>query len=222
MSGSYPNAVLADGPVGYWRLGEPAGSKTAADSSGGGHVGTAAAGVSFATPGALPGDTNTAARFPGTSGTDISVADTAGLRLNANFTIEFWAKQGTFIGDWPGLLAKGQSYQPGDGYEIYETADGAVHFKRDTKDYMATPAGALTADRYNYFAVTYDGATLRWYVNATQVSATPVTFAANTDTSPLLLGQGVFKGNNTLDEIALYQKPLTPTQITNHHRAATT
>src|SRR5438105_4322210 len=42
---AYESAVLVDTPVGYWRLGEPAGTTTAADSSGRGLNGAYSGGV---------------------------------------------------------------------------------------------------------------------------------------------------------------------------------
>ena len=50
--------VLADGPIGFWRLGEAPGSVTAADSSGNGNNGSCSGTITFCQPcfhcGALP------------------------------------------------------------------------------------------------------------------------------------------------------------------------
>ena len=60
---SYDQAVLADSPAAYWRLGEASGS-SAADSSGNGNGGSYSGGVTLGAP-ALINDPNTAASFDG-------------------------------------------------------------------------------------------------------------------------------------------------------------
>ena len=65
-SDDFATQVLADGPVGYWRLGEPAGSLTAADASGNNNPGTCTGGITFGQPGLHGGDT--AALFDGATG----------------------------------------------------------------------------------------------------------------------------------------------------------
>src|SRR5262249_30321060 len=61
--------VLADGPIGYWRLGEALGSVTAADASGNLNNGTASGGITFGQPGFHGG--GTAALVGGAAGKNI-------------------------------------------------------------------------------------------------------------------------------------------------------
>ncbi len=65
LAPSYEQAVLAARPVGYWRLGEAAGARTAADASGHQHHGTYHGRPHLGQPGALPGDKNTAVGLDG-------------------------------------------------------------------------------------------------------------------------------------------------------------
>ena len=63
----FANEVLADAPIGYWRLGEAPGSASAADSSGRGNNGTySSSGITLGQPGFHGGDT--AALFDGVAG----------------------------------------------------------------------------------------------------------------------------------------------------------
>jgi hypothetical protein len=211
----YATAVLADHPAGYWRLGETTGT-TAADSSGNAHPGTYSGGVTRGVTGAITGDTDRAATFDGNTGM-VAVADTATLRANGAFTIELSAKMATFANSWPGLLRKGASWTA-NGYLLWYSADGAVHFKRNSQSWD-TPPGVITTTRYRYLVVTYDGTTIRWYVDGTQVSAAAATLPTNTGTDTLTLGQGDQPGNTTLDDIAIYNTALTPTRITTHYQA---
>jgi hypothetical protein len=212
---AYASAVLADQPVAYWRLGESSGT-TAVDSSG--HVnGTYASGVTLGQPGALSSDSNTSALFNGSSGS-VNVADSAALRLNGAFTVEFWAKQKSFVNSWPGLMVKGPSANA-TGYLIWYSSNGALHFKRNNVD-IATPAGMFTSTAWHHYAVTYDGATLRWYVNGQLVSSKAVAFPANTGTAMLQLGRGDQYGNEFIDEVAIYPAALSASRIGAHYAAA--
>ena len=64
--GSYSAAVLADGPLAYYRLGDSSGT-TMTDSSGNGRNGTYAGSPTLGAPGLVIGDTDTAVTFNGTS-----------------------------------------------------------------------------------------------------------------------------------------------------------
>src|SRR5262249_55411434 len=63
---NFADEVLADGPIGYWRLGERLGSVSAFDASGNGNNGTCSGGITFGQPGFQGGDT--AALFDGRTG----------------------------------------------------------------------------------------------------------------------------------------------------------
>ena len=62
----FAEEVLADGPIGFWRLGEALGSVTAADASGNGNHGSCSGTITFGQPGFHGGDT--AALFAGIPG----------------------------------------------------------------------------------------------------------------------------------------------------------
>ncbi len=208
----YAASVLADRPSGYWRLGETAGT-TAADSSGNSRTGTISGGVTLGATGAVAGDSNTAIGFDGGTG-QVAVADADPLRLNTPFTIELFAKLDTFANTWPGLLGKGPSYTA-NGWLIWYQADGTVWFKRNGQKWGTGP-GAITTDRYHHLAVTFDGTTLRWYVDGAQTTAAPASFPAITGTDPMLIGQGDNAGRDTIDELAVYPTALTAPRIQAH------
>ena len=65
MQLSYASVVLADAPLAYYRLDEPAGATTAHDASGNGLDGSYGAQVTRGVPGLLSGDSDGAATFPG-------------------------------------------------------------------------------------------------------------------------------------------------------------
>jgi hypothetical protein len=206
--------VLADGPLAYWRLGESSGT-TAVDSTGSGHTGTYLGGVALGVPAALVGNTDTAARFNGTNGM-VQVPDSAALRLNGSWSIEFWAKQISYMNTYPGILGKGTPNNQ-NGFGIWSDSNGALWFMRNKK-VSGSGNGALTTV-YRYFVLTYDAPSqkMRWYVNGALATTTTASLATNSGTQPFQLGQaaGLF-GNNDLDEVALYGTALSATRIAAH------
>src|SRR4051812_23111698 len=89
---AYQDIVKADQPTGYWRLGEPAGSAVATNlgSLGVAGNGTIFQNVTFGQPGALNGNTDTAANFDANQA-KIDVAFASELNT-PQFTVEAWAK----------------------------------------------------------------------------------------------------------------------------------
>ena len=83
---SYAEGVLDDAPVGYWRLGETAGTN-AADSAGT-QAGTLVGGVTPDQPGPLA-DANPAMLLNGSTG-HIRVSSGPALQLAGDLTIEMW------------------------------------------------------------------------------------------------------------------------------------
>src|SRR6266851_8272509 len=62
---NYSTVILNDGPIGYYRLGDPGTQSTATDISGNGRDGVYSRGVVSGVAGAIVGDTDTAAQFDG-------------------------------------------------------------------------------------------------------------------------------------------------------------
>ena len=96
-SDSYSQVVLAKGPVGYWRLGEP-GGPAALDSSANGNGGTYYGDPSFGQPGAINNDPDTAVGFKGPgSGDYAEVPDPDSQSFSqpasgAGLTVEVWMR----------------------------------------------------------------------------------------------------------------------------------
>ena len=74
----------------------------------------------------------------------------------------------------------------------------------------------LPTGSWTHLAVTYDGAALRFYVNARPVSATSKTGSITTSTNPLTIGSDPFYGQyftGLIDEIRVYGTDLDASQI---------
>ena len=69
---------------------------------------------------------------------------------------------------------------------------------------------------WTHLAVTYDGATLRLYVNGVQVSSKAQTGNLVTSTHPLQIGGDSIYGQyfqGTIDEVRIYNQALSPSEI---------
>lgn len=208
----YFAAVRDDGPVAFWRFDDL--GATAADSSGNRRAGTYQGAVTVSGIGnAAVDDEGTAAKFDDGQAT---VPSDSTLRLNGQFSIEFWARRNSFHNTYPGLIRKGQA-GTADGYLVFYSSDGAVNFKRNNA-YASTPAGSLTT-RWRHFVLTYDGSSARWYVDGAEVSVTAASFPASGGTDGVELGRGDHYGRHSLDDVAFYGSALPPATVSKHQRS---
>jgi hypothetical protein len=212
----YSQVVLSDGPASYWKLDEAAGT-TATDTAGG-ISGTYTNGpVLNQTSGVK--DAGTAVSLDGVNDF-ISMGDVYDFAGNAPFSIELWVNRsstvqrglvskyngGTTYGWYLGLLAAGHPTSPGVLYiDRYNTTAGSE--LRGTTN--------LLPDRWYHVAATYDGATLRLYVNGSQESSMPAPDALLDTTTPM--GTSTFPG--LMDELAVYTRALTAQQVGEHFAA---
>ncbi|MET0287920.1 MAG: LamG-like jellyroll fold domain-containing protein, partial [Polyangiales bacterium] len=219
----YAAAVLKDAPVSYWRLNETSGTR-ATDSAGANH-GTFENGPKLGAQG-LDG----AVGFDGVDDV-VTIADSADLRLNGSFTVEFMAKLGADANSFPGILGKGSAATGQTGYIVYYSSSRkSPAFKRAGVDGMsASDVGALATDSFKHYAFSYDDAssTARWYVGGNlDRTFSNVRFPLNLDSSTFQLGRGdsegsqVQFGNEILDEVAVYKSALSADRVKAHFDAS--
>ena len=224
---AYLDVVVADQPVGYWRLGDPAGSTNAVNS---GSLGAAGNGkifnnVTFGVSGALTGDTNTAANFDGAQAKiDVPFAP----ELNtAIFTIEAWAKVTSDSTGYRSPLAL-RNDSPQKGAIFYATPDNNWQFWTGTGAQIGwdTVGGApADPDVWAHLVGVYDGANKFFYVNGVLVGANQSRFTPN-DAKVLRIGAsatespvGDFFFVGDVDEVAVYSKVLSADRVVAHFTA---
>ena len=74
----------------------------------------------------------------------------------------------------------------------------------------------MAVNTWTHLAVTYDGATLRLYVNGVQVSSRAQTGNLVTSANPLQIGGDSIYGQyfqGTIDEVRIYNQALSPSEI---------
>jgi hypothetical protein len=222
----YSAVVLADHPIGYWRLGESSAGTTAFDSSGFNRPGTYVGGVTRGVPGAIVDDPDTAARFDGSTG-HVALPGSP-FNLANNFTLEAWVINDN-TGPFVGRIFSNRLFTPlAAGYGFGVLPDGRLRF---------TTYGILDYDSvavvphdgtYHHVVVTFDaGNTARFYEDGTlrQVIGGPLPARSspsdlNIGRSPVPNAAGSFENwKGDIDEPAIYDHVLSDAQVAAHYQA---
>ena len=212
--GPYSNTATASTPasplglVAAYGFDEGSGT-TVTDASGNGNNGTVANGTWATT-----GEFGKAIQFNGTS-TVVNIPDATSLHLTTGMTLEAWVNPSTVDNNWRDVI-----YKANDNYYLEATSDNAA---RPDAGLIAGGiygdaygTSALAANTWSFLAETYDGATLRLYVNGVQVAATAHTGSISTSTNPLQIGGDTLYGQyfrGLIDNVRVYNTALTPAQI---------
>ena len=199
------------GLVGAWAFDETSGT-TAADQSGKGNVGTLANATRVTT-----GKFNNALSFNGTNAW-VLVPDSATLDLTTGMTLEAWVRPAV-AGGWRTALAKDQ---PGNlAYGVYTNTNGTFpggEISVGGTQRSLNGTSTLPVGTWSHLAVTYDGATLRIFVNGTQSAQLAVAGSIATSSSALHIGGNGVWGewfNGSIDEVRVYNRALSAAELQN-------
>lgn len=225
----YRDEVLADNPVGYWRLAEtnefaPAEDETA-NNRDGQYSGTPLRGV----PG--PIQTDSADKAVDFSGGDDSVllSDHNDWTPGAEFTIECWVRLSATPGSTMWLVTKTSTSK----YEwgLYAKADlgvGCTFWQElgANHAFVSSPANALVLGEWAHVVVVYrSGVSVKIYVNGVEAGSSTSFTGVITNTSGGALigkrGDGVaLPLTGRIDEVALYRTALSGARVLAHYEAA--
>jgi hypothetical protein len=214
----YSKAVMADGPAGYWRLGETSGT-TAANLTGG-QTGTYLNSPQLGVTGLLSGETNSAVRLDGVDDY-VRVPSTSALNPTAAVSVEAWIKPEAIptVGAFATVATKPEAYSiQFNGPRLEFTV-----MRFGTRYRTQAPVGAVQVGSTYHVVGTYDGATARLYLNGEQVASRALTGPIGSNGNSLNLGSWSgwnerFKG--TVDEVAVYGSALAASRVTAHYDAA--
>ena len=213
----YSGTVAADGPVGYWRLGETSGT-SAADAVGT-HTGTYAGSPALGQPSLVTTETNPSVRMTGSS--SVQVPNATDLQVGTPLSMEAWIKPTALpaSGTYASVLSKPESYSlQFNGSQLEFTV-----IQSGTRNRLKAPAGSVAVGQTYHVVGSYDGTTQRLYLNGKMVASAALTGAATATTNPLTIGSwgtGEFFSGQ-IDDAAVYAKALSATQVSNHYTAAT-
>ncbi|TME65579.1 MAG: DUF11 domain-containing protein, partial [Chloroflexi bacterium] len=209
--------VFTDHPLGFWRLGDAAGSSSALDSSGNSLTGAVDPGVSFRQPGAISGDT--AATFPG-SGPAIVVPASAVLDLANAVSVEAWVRP-TLAGQNGGIYEKTVNGWVNSQYMLFLEA-GVAKFRVRTASGALLPVDgpALALNTWSHLVGTFDGSVLRLYVNGALAATSAAAGPLNSGSGPSFLGrlgQNLYPFQGSIDEVAVFSGALSPDRVRAHY-----
>jgi len=223
--GPAPPPPPAAGPVLAMSFNETAGT-TAVDSSGNNNTGTIAGATRVTGQTGFGG----ALQFNGSSSI-VNIAHSASLALSSGMTLEAWvnpsANAGTSVNDgWRTVIMKERS-TTGLAYGLYSN-DGdsnpsrpAGYIRNNGTDVEAANGPAVPLGVWTHLAVTYDGTTLRLYVNGVLRNSVAAAGGITASTAPLRIGGNtVFSVPGTeyfaglIDEVRIYNRALSAAEIT--------
>jgi hypothetical protein len=204
-------AAPVTGLVGAWGFDESLCTKTA-DASGNSNTGTIS-GATRTTQGKFGG----ALDYDGVNDW-VTVADKPSLDLTTGMTLEGWVypTRAGDAGNWKALAVK--ETNSGLAWALYPFGDRGLPsgHAATANELWASAPSALTLNTWSHVAVTYDGTTIRFYVNGVQVGTRVQSGPLQTSSQPLRFGGDAvwsewFAGR--LDEIRIYNRPLTAAQV---------
>jgi hypothetical protein len=240
---TYPDTILSDHPVAYYRLEELTGATTAVDSSGNGLDGSYVLNNAGTFPQlGLPGiDTNSVAFNGGTDPGSVRIpynillspTNEDGLS-GAPFSAECWAQASTdSLADYTSPLAMSGAYTAtyanGSGWNFYQTQGAGSSwslFIRGGAVYsIAGPK--VTLLQWYHLAVTWDGTNATFYVNGASQGTSKIVYkavdpnvgyAGSIGSGPQT-GHGAFAGG--VDEVSFYTNALGADRILAHYQIGT-
>lgn len=201
------------GQVGAWSFNEGIGT-TVGDASGQNNTGTLNGPVWTST-----GKYGGALTFDGVNDF-VNVPDANSLDLTTGMTLSAWVRP-TTLGNWRQVLLKERPN--GLTYGLYGTGgtgnrpNSTISVGGVDREVNAPAASALTVNTWAHLAVTYDGTTMRIYVNGTQVATRAQTGAMATSSNALKIGGNAIWGEwyaGQVDEVRVFNRALTAVEIT--------
>jgi hypothetical protein len=185
--------------------------QTAADASGTGNTGT----IVNATWGAA-GRYGAALSFAGTG--SVTVADAPSLDLARGMTLEAWVRPSATQGSaWRTVLLKERS--AGLCYSLYANSTSKkpqAVINTGGNDRSTQGASTIPVNAWTHLAATYDGTTLRIYVNGSLKQSTNVPGTLVTSNGALRIGGNSVWGEyfrGLIDEVRVYNRALSVSEI---------
>ena len=145
----------------------------------------------------------------------VTVADSASLDLSSGMTVEAWVRPSK-AGGWRTVVCK---ERPGGVvYGLYgDQAGGRPLGQIDVGgERNAVGSAALPLNAWSHLAATFDGSTVRLFVNGVQAGSLPFSGSMAASTGALRLGGNGVWGEwfaGLIDEVRVYNRALSATEI---------
>jgi hypothetical protein len=203
QTANQPGLVVAYG------FNEGSGSTTA-DASGNSNTGTVS-GAAWTTSGRY----GSALSFNGSSNR-VDINDANSLDLTTGMTLEAWVYPTTLSG-WRTVILKEAS--GGLAYALYAYDNAprpAAYINTGGSDLSAAGTSGISLNTWTHLAATYDGSTLRLFVNGTQTGSRTASGSIRVSTNYLRIGGNTLWGeyfSGLIDEVRIYNRALSQAEI---------
>ena len=186
----------------YLSLNENTGDEVA-DASGNGHDGTIVGSTKW-----IGGKYGRAVELAA-AGAEIQVPDDKALDGMKALTIEVWVRQDTHQAT--GIIQKGTNW-PDISYLMQPWSDKQIYFGvKDTSSRAITKPGDYPLKEWYHLTGTYDGSTLKIYINGEEKASAPAPVKEVPDTTePLQVGNRLI---GAIDEFVMYSRALSAAEI---------
>jgi hypothetical protein len=164
-----------------------------------------------------------ALRFSGATNSYVTVNSSSSLNLTSALTLEAWVNPSSLASPdngWCAAVAKDHQNSANDiAYALY-AANGtgtppALHLLIGSTDVGLQGTSVLPLNTWTFLAGTYDGATMRLYVNGTLVASKARTGSVATTADPLRIG-GDWSGEmftGVIDNVRVYSRALSAAEL---------
>jgi len=149
----------------------------------------------------------------------VNIPDSASLRLGKNMTISTWVKVTANPASWARLVGKSDA-GANRNYAIFLHTDGRILFQfQDTGGGYPSimSPGSISDGTWRNVTATYDGFTMRLYIDGSQVATGSTTATPVTSAGPVRLGwdgaHNVFNGQ--MDHVRIYARALSAAEVVN-------
>lgn|SRR5574341_144440 len=211
------HATLANNLVSYWKLDETSGTRN--DAHGTNHL------TDNNTVGFAAGVSGNAATFVRANSEYLSRAAVTGF---TTWTIDCWYK-GTTVDDYAGIFLLSNGWDGPDNFMIYRypTGNGAVLSLRllvsntVPTNFTAQVANAGSPTAWHHLLGTFDGTTLRFYIDNGAPVETAFSGTVYTAAASLRIGATTLPSydDGTTDEAAIWSRVLTAQERSDRHNS---
>lgn len=176
--------------------------------------------------GAPAADSDTAVKFDAVN--DYVTVPNAAALNPAQFTVEAWVNAVSVAGGWRAVAESYDEAPSTRNVKGYWLGSNGTNWMFETGNGTTTTptatGSAVTLAKWTHLVATYDGTTLRLYVNATLAASVVGGYQANA-LLPSQIGATYYRnsGNNgdffngTIDDVAVYNRAFSATEVQLHY-----
>ncbi len=221
---AYSSVVLGDRPVAYWRFNDDYSSTTYKDSSGNGYDATPVGGHMLPAVGGIAGDPDRGMEYADGQYATIPVGLQTAWPNGNSFTIEglFKVVVGSTYGSLFEISSAPNSTTNLIGVRLFNTGPFTPIFSILGAGTAVCPH-TLVGTQWYHIVATYDGATMKLYLDGSLVASTAVAYTIPLVSRPaggiLTTAWNDPNAPGIVDELALYNSCLSAAQVANHYAA---